>query len=79
MDHAQEAIEAIDRRLAEPPVSIDEALDYAIENGSMSIKEAEQCREAYWRSFHDREHPITDDDTLASPIGYYENPPSLYG
>lgn len=24
-----------------------------------------------------RLHPITDDDPLASPIGYYEDPPSI--
>lgn len=55
MDHAALAIEAIDRVLAEPPVSIEEALRHAVARGRMSKDEAEECLEAYERTFINQE------------------------
>lgn len=41
--------------------------------------EAEQLFENWIERGDSNRFPITDDDTLASPIGYYEKPPSIYG
>lgn len=56
VDHAQEAIDAIDRVLDCPPPSIQDSLADAVRNGRMTIKEAGECLEAYIRCFH-REEP----------------------
>ncbi len=50
-NHIDEAIADIDKCLEAPPITIDESLDQAIANGRMTIKEAEECREAYHRCF----------------------------
>lgn len=46
-DHAAEAIEAIDRVLAAPPVSLDHALQQAVAHGRMTQTEATDCFDAY--------------------------------
>lgn len=46
-----EILEKIDDTLDSPPVSMEEALNYAVENGHMTIRESEQCLEAYQRAF----------------------------
>ena len=47
------AILAIDNGLEDAAsVTIEQGLERAIERGDMSIKEAEECLEAYRRTFH---------------------------
>lgn len=45
----------IDAALERPPVTIEEALQEAVEAGRMDIKTAEECLEAYLRSFHNKD------------------------
>lgn len=54
-DHAQEALDAIDRELARPPISVEDAVLEAVQNGRMTIDEANECIEAYQRTFHARQ------------------------
>jgi len=54
-DHAKEALEAIDRELERPPVTIEEALQEAVAAGRMTQEEAAECLEAYLGAFLKRE------------------------
>lgn len=52
-NQAELAILAIDNGLEEAAsITIEQSLQRAIERGDMSIKEAEDCLEAYRRTFH---------------------------
>lgn len=56
-------------------------LEGAIQRGDVTHQEALEAREAYiaWIETGDSGLvAITDDDTLASPIGYYRPPPDLW-
>lgn len=55
-NHTDEAIAAIDNGLREAAsITIDSALDAAIASGQMTIKEAEECREAYYQNLNAHE------------------------
>lgn len=45
-----EILRKIDEELERPPISIEEALQEAVRAGRMSIKECEECLEAYHRT-----------------------------
>lgn len=51
-DRISETIEAIDRALEQPPVSIEEALYDAVQKNRMTAEEADQCYAAYMRTFN---------------------------
>lgn len=71
----EKALENIDQGIKDAAeITIEASLAEAVRTKRMTQKEAEECLAAYERTFH----PITDDDTLASPIGYYEEPRSIY-
>lgn len=49
---SEEMVEAIDRGIAEAQaITIEDALYMAVEQGRMSIKDAQECIEAYQRAF----------------------------
>lgn len=55
---ADRAIESIDRGLEEARnINLDTALDEAIAAGRMTIREAEECREAYFSRLHRLPNP----------------------
>jgi hypothetical protein len=49
-DHAQEAIDLIDRVLEEPLVPLDVALQQAVAANRMTLDEARECYDAYLQS-----------------------------
>ena len=51
-NHCNEAIEAIDRCLQRPPITIEDSLIEAMEQGRMSPAEAEECFLAYQKALH---------------------------
>ncbi len=55
-EHAREAIEAIDRELARTPITIEDSLVEAMERGTMSSFEAEECFLAYQQALHRGDH-----------------------
>lgn len=55
-NHADEAINIIDKGLRDAAsVTIESALQDAISCGRMTIKEAEECREAYYNGLNGNE------------------------
>lgn len=52
IDHAELAIEAIDHVLAEPPITLEDALHEAVQAGRMTVDEAAECLDAYMHAFH---------------------------
>ena len=51
-------------------------LDEERELGEITLEQEEQIFYNWYTRHHPNRQPITDDDPLASPIGYYE-PPEL--
>lgn len=51
--------EGIEHLLDSVPHTIEGALQIAIDNGSMTIKEAEECRDAYYAVFDGLEEPLS--------------------
>ena len=47
----------------------------ARELADLALKDIDEALADHYAS--QRRYPILDDDTLASPIGYYEEPPSI--
>lgn len=51
--HCSDAIESIDKGIEEAQnITIEEALQEAVKAGRMSIKECEECLEAYRKAFN---------------------------
>lgn len=51
--HCSEAIESIDKGIEEAEnITIEDALYEAVKAGRMTIKDCEECLEAYYRCFH---------------------------
>lgn len=64
---AELAMDAIDRGLYEVRhITIESALEEAVAAGRMDIKEAEECREAYYRTFHGHRERLSSESSEGS-------------
>lgn len=52
LERSQEAMERIDRGIEDAAaITIEQALEHAVETGNMTIKESELCLDAYRKAF----------------------------
>ena len=61
-DWISETIAEIDAVLERPPISIQDAINEAIDKKRMTLEEGMECLEAYERSFHDTRELYPDSE-----------------